>query len=474
MTRTQKLFLILLTAIIPQFAVAQFSISMSDTKLKPGEEADVYITMKNETKIQTYDFIVDLPTGFSFVFDDVSESFVFVDGIKLPQGQMLDANYDDGTGTNPNSIHALGFSMSAKGYFDPGENRFIKFRIKASSDVPIGSVSQIKMHEIVFNSPNIDVFEPDPIFCKVTVYQNYSISAASSSDVMGSASATPSGTVENGTSVTATATPIAGYEFVNWTAGDTEKSTANPYTFTAAEDVALVANFKAKKYNVTFDVDGVPTSSDMDFGSTITAPAAPAKTGYTFTGWEPAFVEGATVPVDGIKYTATWSVNKYTITFDTDGGTTIPAITQDYATTVTAPAAPTKTGYTFAGWDKEIPATIPAEDVTVKAQWTINQYTITFDTDGGTNIPAITQDYATAVTAPAAPTKTGYTFAGWDKEIPATIPAEDVTIKAQWTINQYTITFDTDGGTTIPAITQDYASTVTAPAAPTKTGYTFA
>ena len=359
------------------------------------------------------------------------------------------------------------------GVFEAASKEIITVDVTASEDIELGN-QNFYIKNVVTTTKSGVTNKISEIVCPVKIYDEYSISAASSSDVMGAASATPSGTVENGTSVTATATPIAGYEFINWTAGDTEKSTANPYTFTAAEDVALVANFKAKKYSVTFDVDGVPTSSDMNFGSTITAPAAPTKTGYTFTGWEPTFVEGATVPVDGIKYTATWSVNKYTITFDTDGGTTIPAITQDYATAVTAPAAPTKTGYTFAGWDKEIPATIPAEDVTVKAQWTINQYTITFDTDGGTTIPAITQDYATAVTAPAAPTKTGYTFAGWDKEIPATIPAEDVTVKAQWTINQYTITFDTDGGTTIPAITQDYASVVTAPAAPTKTGYTFA
>ena len=125
----------------------------------------------------------------------------------------------------------------------------------------------------------------------------------------------------------------------------------------------------------------------------------------------------------------------YTLTFDTNGGSTIAPITQDYGTAITAPADPTKTGYTFAGWTPAIPATMPAENMTVKAKWTVNQYTLTFDTNGGSTIAPITQDYGTAITAPADPTKTGYTFAGWTPVIPTTMPAENMTIKAQWRYN---------------------------------------
>ena len=90
------------------------------------------------------------------------------------------------------------------------------------------------------------------------------------------------------------------------------------------------------------------------------------------------------------------------------------------------------------GWDSKIPATMPAENITIKAKWSANSYTITFDTDGGTSIPDITQAFGTAVTAPADPTKTGYTFAGWNIKIPATMPAENMTIKAQWTADKPT------------------------------------
>ena len=125
----------------------------------------------------------------------------------------------------------------------------------------------------------------------------------------------------------------------------------------------------------------------------------------------------------------------YTLTFDTNGGSAIAPITQDYGTAITAPADPTKTGYTFAGWTPAIPTTMPAENMTIKAKWTVNQYTLTFDTNGGSTIAPITQDYGTAITAPADPTKTDYTFAGWTPAIPATMPAENLTVTAQWRYN---------------------------------------
>ena len=78
---------------------------------------------------------------------------------------------------------------------------------------------------------------------------------------------------------------------------------------------------------------------------------------------------------------------------------------------------------------------MPAENMTIKAKWTVNQYTLTFDTNGGSTIAPITQDYGTAITAPADPTKTGYTFAGWTPAIPATMPAEYLTVTAQWRYN---------------------------------------
>ena len=129
----------------------------------------------------------------------------------------------------------------------------------------------------------------------------------------------------------------------------------------------------------------------------------------------------------------------YTVTFDTNGGSKVNSQTVPYGETAKTPAIPAKTGYTFAGWylegEKFNFSTPVTKDMTLTAKWTANQYTITFDTDGGSAVAPITQDYGTAITAPADPTKSGYTFAGWTPEIPATMPAENLTVTAHWRYN---------------------------------------
>ena len=128
-----------------------------------------------------------------------------------------------------------------------------------------------------------------------------------------------------------------------------------------------------------------------------------------------------------------------TVTFLSDGEHSAPPQIRANAPAA-RPADPTKEGHTFIGWyngesewNFETPVT---EKLTLTAKWQINRYTITFDTAGGSEVAPITQDYGTTITAPANPTKTGYTFAGWDKTIPTTMPAENMTITARWTENR--------------------------------------
>ena len=266
----------------------------------------------------------------------------------------------------------------------------------------------------------------------------------------------------------------AGYTQVGWATVDGgEKVYDFEDIYTKNEALTLYPVWNTNKYTITFDTNGGSEIAPItqDYGTQIAAPANPTRKGYTFKGWDKEIPE--TMPAENITVKAQWEINQYTITFDTNGGSEIAPITQDYGTEITAPDNPTRKGYTFKGWDKEIPKTMPAENITLKAQWEINQYTITFDTNGGSEIAPITQDYGTEITAPDKPTRKGYTFKGWDKEIPETMPAENITVKAQWKINQYTIAFDTNGGSEIAPITQDYGTEITAPDNPTRKGYTF-
>ena len=192
-------------------------------------------------------------------------------------------------------------------------------------------------------------------------------------------------------------------------------------------------------YTVTFQSEGgSEVASQIRANTPADQPADPTKEGYTFIGWykgEEKWNFADAVATD-LTLTAKWQVNQYTITFKPENGGQDIVIKQDYGTAITAPANPTKTGYTFAGWDKTIPTTMPAGDMTITARWTVNQYTITFKPENGGQDIVIKQDYGTAITAPANPTKTGYTFAGWDKTIPSTMPAGDMTITARWTENR--------------------------------------
>jgi LPXTG-motif cell wall-anchored protein len=112
-------------------------------------------------------------------------------------------------------------------------------------------------------------------------------------------------------------------------------------------------------------------------------------------------------------YTASFAPNSYTITFDTAGGSAVASITQDYGTAVTAPANPTRTGYTFAGWSPSLPATMPVGGAALTAQWTINQYTVIFRNWDNSVLSTQTVPYGGSATPPQAPARAGYTFVRW-------------------------------------------------------------
>ncbi len=209
-------------------------------------------------------------------------------------------------------------------------------------------------------------------------------------------------------------------------------------------------------HKVAFDTAGGNMSHTTRYflqGKDISNEIKPApRTGYTFGGWYKAdgtaWDYASDKVTDNITLYAKWTANTYTITFDSTGGSEVTTKTIDvtYGEPLGDMPVPIRMGYFFRGWydapadgkcyggsdGKSTSQYDKTENCTLYAHWKINQYTITFDTAGGSKIDSITQDYGTQITTPANPTREGYTFIGWDKEIPATMPAENMTLKARW------------------------------------------
>ena len=239
-------------------------------------------------------------------------------------------------------------------------------------------------------------------------------------------------------------------------------ATSNSQTLTPT-DVTFKVNVP---YTLTYKVNGVIyKTSTLACGTAIIPEAAPTKEGYTFSGWSEI---PTTMPNHDVEVTASFTINSYFLFYVLDGEI-YKTTSVTYGTALTPEAEPTKEGYTFSGWS-EIPATMPAKDVTVTGNFTINKYKLTYMVDGVV-YKTYEINYATAITPEAIPVKEGHTFSGWSA-IPATMPAKDVTVTGTFTVNYYTLTYMLDGEVYKTA-TIAYGTAITPEAALTKEGYTF-
>lgn len=222
------------------------------------------------------------------------------------------------------------------------------------------------------------------------------------------------------------------------------------------KDLVVNATFEDIMYTVKFVADGITRyETKVKYGEKVDAPNAPEVKGKTFERWDGT----AEYVTENVTITAIYKLNSYTIKFILNNGEDDVVLTQDYGTAITAPT-PEMTGYTFDGWDKTVPETMPANDVTITAQWKINKYTITFVLGNGKDNVVLTQDYGTAITAPVPEATAEQSFDGWDKTVPKTMPAEDVTITAQWKTRKYTLTFINFDGTTVYTAEVEYGASI--------------
>ena len=240
--------------------------------------------------------------------------------------------------------------------------------------------------------------------------------------------------------------------------------------------LVLKVYYTREMLTVTFNGYGNETETKkVKYGGTVTAPEF-TRTGYTQNGWNMPLPETIS---ENITFTAAWKVNQYTLTFVFGNGQENKTITQDYGSAIEV-ETPEREGYDFKEWRESdnswasvvtIPETMPAKNLTVYAWWKINQYSITLVYNNGQNNKTITQDYGSAIKV-GAPEREGYTFIGWDSELPDVMPAKNLTFTAEWQINQYTLTLVLGGVLENKTITQDYGSVIEVET-PEREGYDF-
>jgi uncharacterized repeat protein (TIGR02543 family) len=234
-----------------------------------------------------------------------------------------------------------------------------------------------------------------------------------------------------------------GYTYDGWNTASngsgTKYSGSNTFAM-GTSDITLYAMwnantdtpYKVKHYKE--ELDGTYTLADTDnlTGTTNTTATATAKiyTGFSENTSHTNRVESGIIAGDGsLVLELYYDREEYTVTFNDYDNSYIDTQTVKYEGTASI-EDPIRIGYTFTEWDKAI--TNITENLTTSAIYTINQYTISFDTDGGSTVEDISQDYGTDITAPENPTKPGYSFEGWNPSLPSTMPAENKTISAQW------------------------------------------
>ena len=292
-----------------------------------------------------------------------------------------------------------------------------------------------------------------------------------------------------------------GYTFTGWNTSPDGTGTAyrpNATIQFAAQNITLYAQWKVRSYSVNFDSNGgsAVASQSVKYGSKASRPTDPTRAGHTFQGWYTSRDGGArydfnqTVTGDVTLY-AHWSVNSYTLTFDGNGGKASESSrTVQYGSQYGTLPTATRTGHTFQGWytaksggTKVSPSTtMGAANTTLYAHWSVNAYTLAFDGNGGKASESSRKvqygnQYGTLPTA----TRTGYAFQGWytarsggsQVSSSTTMEAANTTVYAHWTVNTYTVSFDSNGGSAVASQSVRYGSKATQPANPTRAGHTF-
>lgn len=289
----------------------------------------------------------------------------------------------------------------------------------------------------------------------------------------------------------------AGHTFTGWYR---DAARTQPFDFQALITGAttIYAGWDINRYHVSFDSNGGEPVSDqqLNYGNAVSEPMAPTRTGYTFKGWysdtdlKHTYSFGV-LPISGdVQLYAGWERNRYTVNFDTYGGTVVDDVYIGYGDLLTTPGIPTanRDGMIFAGWFADTNHNQPFDfsqpivaNVILYAKWALRVQQITFDTDGGTNVAGQSAAYGDRLSRPADPVRTGYDFGGWYSDaghqqrfdFATDTATSDLTLHAKWTLSVYRILYDVDGGTAVQEGSAHYGDLLSRPNDPTRSGYTF-
>ncbi|MBQ7442338.1 MAG: InlB B-repeat-containing protein [Bacteroidaceae bacterium] len=406
------------TPTTPAIAIAANAAQLS---VQPGEAFNVEISLTNNVALTAFQAHVAASEGLTI--ESVTKGYRI-------SGNMMFSAATGNIAMLPNAI--------------AGEDgALFTIALKAADD--FAGEATLTVDNFYATTATAQSLAADAISVGITVgtppTPTYTVAVAAAPAAGGSA--TGAATVEAGQPATVAATPATGYAFTGWEVDGNVVSTDATYTFTPEADVTLTARFALQQFTVTFIADGTIVSQQtLDYGSAITTPATPVKPGYVFAGWTPAVA--TTVPAADVTYTAVFTEqaqDTYTLRFVVEGYTYAQSALPVGAD-IELPINPTpRPGYTFQGWGT-VPATMPAHDVTLTAQFTQDVYVVLFTIDGQP-FKSFSATYGQTITTPVAPEREGCTFSGWASSVEVTV-THDATYVGIYEPNMYRVAYYID------------------------------
>jgi uncharacterized repeat protein (TIGR02543 family) len=314
------------------------------------------------------------------------------------------------------------------------------------------------------------------------------------------------GWLATGATVSLAATPAQGYEFGSWTSGGATLGATASLSLTLTRDTVITANFKptgnVAVYTVSFNANGGSSVEPIAVasGGRIAKPADPTRSGYTFAGWYrneattgSAWSFASSTVTASITLYAKWTEITCTVTFETNGGSSVEPLTVALGAHIAKPVNPTRTGHTFDGWysnewlsgsEWNFAGSAVSANITLYAKWDPIIYIVSFSVEGESSVKQQQIAYGGAIAKPADPTRTGYIFAGWYRDaafastwdFASDVVAATTTLYAGWIAQgaaTCTVTFNANGGSEVSPQIVEANGRVAQVTPPTRTGYTF-